>query len=109
MGGAIEKVSVAKNNVPRPSRDLLPDVSQHRFGWHDQQTAVVYGHDWAVPAEVLAALGGLGVANQLRYGWTDIARVGLQRRQGRAIGHGRGGALQAWLAVMPHRGYAEQI
>ena len=92
-----------------PGRHLLPDVGQHRLNWDHKHSPVVDRYDRAVAAQMLAALGGLRVANQLRLISADVAGIGLQPRQWGAIGHGQGGALEVGRAQPTSRGHAGQV
>jgi hypothetical protein len=62
--GAVEEVWVAEADVLGAGRDLLADVGQHDVALHDPELAAVDRHDRAVPAQMLAAAGGLGVADR---------------------------------------------
>ena len=74
----IQKIGVAEHDMSRPSRNLLPDVGHDGLDRNDKHAPLVDRHDRAVPAKVLAALAGLGVAHQLGRLAADIAGIRLQ-------------------------------
>ena len=66
VAGAVEEIGIAERDVLRARRHLPPDIFEHHFALHDAEDALIYGHHRAVPAEVLAAAAGLGVADAAR-------------------------------------------
>ena len=56
MSDAVEEIGIAEGDVLRTGRDLAADIFQHHLTLDDAKPAVVYRHDGAVTAQVLACL-----------------------------------------------------
>src|ERR1700687_4730078 len=88
MADAIEKVWIAKRNMLCAARDLPADVFHHNFAWHDAKNTVVYRHNRAVPAQVLASPASFrGAYNAVAVAGNNQVRVLLHLRQTRAVRH----------------------
>ena len=62
MSRPVKKVRVTEADMTSANSNLLPNVRQHDFFWYNEKSPLVYRHNWAVPAKVLAATASLCVA-----------------------------------------------
>ena len=65
---AVEEVGIAEGHVPGAGGDLRPHVGHDDVDRDDPKSAVVDGNDRTVPAAMLAAAAGLGVADRPSFG-----------------------------------------
>ena len=100
VSDAVEEVRIAERHVPRAGGHLRPHVGQDDVDRHDAESAVVDRDDRTVPAAMLAAAAGLGVADRPSLGAPLEGRVLRQRRQARGDpGRGTGREGHAGLAA----------
>ena len=87
VAGAIEEIRVAEGDVLSPSSNLLANVGQHHLTLDKAEAPTVDRHNRAVPAQVLAASTGFGVAyGHLSPVAGDEMSVFSQVRQTGAVG-----------------------
>ena len=83
--------------MARAGADLVSDVFEHDFTLDHAELAVIDRDDGTVPAQMLAASGGLGVRDRLRFFADAQKRVIFERRQSDAIGREKFLAVDRYL------------
>ena len=81
--GAVEEIGIAEGDVLGAGCDLLANVLQHNFRLHHAKIALIHRHHRAMPAQVLAAAAGFGVAGALGQPVDLQSRIFFERRQTR--------------------------
>ena len=73
---SVEKVRIAKGDMFCTIFDLIPNVLEHDFSLYDSEFTLVDRDNGTVPAHVLAAASGLGIANRFP-GWPVHLEFGV--------------------------------
>ena len=82
--GPVEEIGVAERDVLRPGVHLRPDVVEHYVQRNGLEAAAIHRHHRAVPAQVLAPVRGVGVADDapgaVRHLQAGVTRQGQKSR-----------------------------
>lgn len=110
MTRPVEKVRIAKCDVPRAGLNLLGNVGYDRFDRHDEKAAIVNRHDRTVAAGVQATAAGLNISGLkgndflLFCRLNHVMRVVVQGRERRSIWLRESKSLQLRLCfLLPRR------